>query len=58
MFQRRPNRMELKFGHYEQATEFEKKFPPVLTKRLFLLSSVKTSVAFSEKLDFKSGGFL
>jgi hypothetical protein len=50
--------MELKFGHYEQATEFEKKFPPVLTKRLFLLSSVKTSVAFSEKLDFKSGGFL
>ena len=49
----------LKFKHYEKATKFEKNLPPVLTKQLFLLSSVKTSgrffqifVAFSEKLDF------
>ena len=52
----------LKLRHYEKATKFEKNFknlPPVLTKQLFLLSSVKSSgsffqffVAFSEKLDF------
>ena len=42
-----------------KATNFEKKFLPVLTKQLFLLSSVETNgmyfqifVAFSEKLDF------
>ena len=50
----------LKFRHYEKATKFEKNLPPVLTKQLFLLSSVKSSgrffqifVTFSEKLDFK-----
>ena len=49
----------IKFRHYEKATKFEKNIPPVLTKQLFLLSSVKTSgrffqifVAFSEKLNF------
>ena len=49
----------IKFRYYEKATKFEKNLPPVLTKQLFLLSSVKTSgrffqifVAFSEKLDF------
>ena len=51
----------LKLRHYEQATKFEKSLPPLLTKQLFLLSSVKTSgrffqnfVAFSEKLDFNT----
>ena len=51
----------LKLRYYENATKFEKNLPPVLTKQLFLLSSVKTSgiffqifVAFSEKLNFKS----
>ena len=50
----------LKLRYYEKATKFEKNLPPVLTKQLFLLSSVETSgrfflifVAFSEKLDFK-----
>ena len=53
--------IELKFRYYEKATKFEKNLPPVLTKQLFLLSSVKTSgrflqifVAFSEKLNFIS----
>ena len=50
----------IKLRHYEKATKFEKNILPVLTKRLFLLSSVKTSgrffqifIAFSENLDFK-----
>ena len=49
----------LKLRHYEKATKLEKNVPLVLTKQLFLLSSVKTSgrffqicVAFSEKLNF------
>jgi hypothetical protein len=49
----------VKLRLYEKATKFEKNLPHVLTKQLFLLSSVKTSgrffqtfVAFSEKLDF------
>ena len=53
----------LKLRHYEKVTKFEKNLPLVLTKQLFLLSSVKTSgrffqifVAFSEKLDFTSHG--
>ena len=54
--------MKLKLRHYEKATKFEKNLPPVLTKQLFLLSSVRTSgrffqifvPAFSEKLDFKT----
>ena len=55
-------RMEqnVKFRYYEKATKFEKNLSPVLTKQLFLLSSVKTSgiffqicVAFSENLNFK-----
>ena len=51
--------IKLKLRHYEKATKFEKNLPPVLTKQLFLLSSVKTSgrffqifVAFSEKLNY------
>ena len=50
----------LKLRHYEKATKFEKNLPPLLTKQLLLLSSVKTSgrffqifEAFSEKLNFK-----
>ena len=50
----------LEFRYHEKATKFEKNLPPVLTKQLFLLSSVKTSgrffqifAAFSEKLNFK-----
>ena len=35
-----------KLKHYEKATKFEKNLPPVLTKQLFLLSSVKTSGIF------------
>ena len=35
-----------KLKHYEKATKFEKNLPPVLTKQLFLLSSVKTSWRF------------
>jgi hypothetical protein len=49
----------LKFRHYEKATKFEKNLLPVLSKQLFLLSSVKQVgdffqifVTFSEKLDF------
>ena len=49
----------IKFRPYEKATKFKKNLPPVLTKQLFLLSSVETSgrffqifVAFSEKLNF------
>ena len=49
----------VKLRHYEKATKFEKNLPSVLTKQLFLLSSVKTSgslfqifVAVSEKLNF------
>ena len=48
-----------KLKHYEKATKFEKNLPPVLTKQLFLLSSVKTSGGFFsnfcgllKKLDF------
>jgi len=48
---------KINLRHYEKATKFEKNLPLVLTKQLFLLSSVKTSgrffqifVAFSEKL--------
>ena len=51
----------VKLRYYEKDTKFEKNLPLVLTKQLFLLSSVKTSeiffqivVAFSEKLDFNS----
>ena len=36
----------LKLRHYGKATKFEKNLPPVLTKQLFLLSSVKTSGRF------------
>ena len=50
---------KINLRHYEKATKFEKNLPLVLTKQLFLLSSVKTGgrffrylVAFSEKLDF------
>ena len=50
----------LKLRHYEMATKFEKNLTAVLTKQLFLLSSVKTSgmflqifVSLSEKLNFK-----
>ena len=50
---------QVKLRRCEKATKLEKNLPPVLTKQLFLLSSVKTSgrffqifVAFSEKLDF------
>ena len=50
---------QVNLRNYEKATKFEKNLPPVLTKQLFLLSSVKTSgrffqtfVAFWEKLDF------
>ena len=49
----------LNLRNYEKATKFGKNFPLVLTKQLFLLSSVKTNVkcfqifvAFSEKLNF------
>ena len=49
----------VKLRHYEKATKFWKNIPPLLTRQLFLLSSVKTSerffqnfVAFSGKLDF------
>ena len=49
----------LKLRHYEKATKFEKNLTPVLTKQLFLLSSVKTSgiffqifETFSEKMAF------
>ena len=52
----------LKFRYYEKAIKIWKNLPPVLTKQLFLLSSVKASeiffqifVAFSEKLNFKCG---
>ena len=33
----------VKFRYYEKDTKFEKNLPPVLTKQLFSLSSVKTS---------------
>ena len=36
----------IKLKHCEKATKFEKNLPPVLTKQLFLLSSVKTSGRF------------
>ena len=36
----------LKLRHYEKATKYEKNLPPVLTKQLFLISSVKTSERF------------
>jgi hypothetical protein len=56
---------KLKLRYHEKATKFEKKIPLVLTKQLFLLSSVETSrrffqifVAFSEKLNFKECFFL
>ena len=49
----------VKSSFSEKATKIWKNLPPVLTKQLFLLSSVKTRgiffqifVAFSEKLDF------
>jgi hypothetical protein len=49
----------IKFRYYDKATKFEKNIPPVLTKQLVLLSSIKTSgrffkifVAFSEKLRY------
>ena len=31
----------IKLRYYEMATKFEKNLPPILTKQLFLLSSVK-----------------
>ena len=44
------NQSQLKFRHYEKATEFEKNIPPVSTKQLFLLSSIKTSGGFFQIL--------
>ena len=37
---------QVNLRNYEKATKFEKNLPPVLTKQLFLLSSVKTSGRF------------
>ena len=61
----RHSKCQLKLRHYEKATKFEKNLSPVLTKQLFLLSSVKTSgrlfqifVAVSEKLNFNKNEFL
>ena len=53
---------QVKLRYYEKATKFEKKIHLcIVTKHLFLLSSVKTVgrffqifVAFSEKMDFKA----
>ena len=50
--------LQVKLWNSEKATKFEKNLLPILTKQLFLLSSVKTSgrffqifVAFPEKLN-------
>ena len=45
--------MTLMLRHYEKATKLEKNLPLVLTKRLFLLSSVKTNAQCSKWYEIK-----